>query len=81
MIYPDRWSPASRRAHGAPCRGCGKNTYAKKGVCVACKRLNRSLVAPGSLPEDYLLRCAEELLKRHNLRAELIAKLGIPEAA
>jgi hypothetical protein len=36
---------------------------------------------PARLGEDYLMRCAEELLKRHKARTEALRKLGLLEAA
>jgi hypothetical protein len=34
-----------------------------------------------NLPDEYLLLCAQELMRRHHARAEALRKLGILEAA
>jgi predicted ATP-dependent serine protease len=76
MSDPVRWKETTRRAHGAPCCNCGTKTYRRSGVCWKCGR-DGSLIDPKRLPEDYLTRCAEELMRRHRVRAEMLAKLGI----
>lgn len=75
----DRWSATTRQAHGAPCSNCGAKTHTKSGVCVECQRQarSRSYVDPRTMPDSYLEACARELVRRHEKRAELIAKLGL----
>jgi predicted amidophosphoribosyltransferase len=79
----DKWSLTTRRAHGAPCTtGCGSKTHTKSGVCIECQRQarSRSYVDPRTMPDSYLEACARELVRRHEKRAELIAKIGIRRA-
>jgi hypothetical protein len=77
----EAWATTTRKAHGVPCVHCGDLTYAKNGVCVPCRRKGKQYVAPARLPEDYLMRCAQELLRRHNERNALLVKLGIKAVA
>lgn len=75
--------------HPRPCLKCKRETYRKSQVCARCdpaavaKKCGRPVHQPEPKfwPEDYLLRCAEELLKRHNARSELLLKLGIKAEA
>jgi hypothetical protein len=80
MANHERWAFSTRTAHGVPCAHCGARTFAKAGVCVACKKRGRMYVDPVRLPEDYLVRCAEELLRRREERDRLLVKLGIKPA-
>lgn len=75
--HPERWSAETRRAHGSPCIKCGRHTYCSSGVCKFCSKTPAGLVPVSVLPEDYLMACASELLRRHNERHELLVKLGI----
>jgi hypothetical protein len=81
VIRPDLWSPKTRKAHGAPCSNCGVTTYSAAGLCRSCSKLGISYADPKRLPEDYLMRCAEELLKRHEAREAALVKLGMRRAA
>jgi len=59
------------------CReGCGRTTQAAEGVCEPCQlELPVPMPAPRRLPEEYLLRCAEELAVRaKRIREEAEAK-------
>lgn len=80
----DRWARQTRQAHGAPCtNGCGARTHTKSGVCVECQReaRSRSYVDPRTMPDSYLEACARELVRRHERRAALLAKLGTSPAS
>ena len=68
------------KKHGRRCSKCGKRTYRDEGVCTDCTT-GKVWMAVEALPEDYLMRCAEELLKRHQARADALRRLGILEAA
>jgi hypothetical protein len=81
VIRPDRWKVDTRQAHGAPCTQCGAKTYTLSGICKGCKTKGLSYADPARLPEDYLMRCAEELLKRHEAREAALVKLGLRRAA
>jgi hypothetical protein len=62
--------------HSKPCRMCGRPTYRKERMCKVCITKNgASLPEPSYLPEPYLAACAEELLKRHEERAQLLRRL------
>lgn len=73
--------------HGAPCIRCGQFTYRKAKVCNVCEpggipnpayKRPRKLPDPVIWPEDYLERCARELLKRHAKRHALLEMLALP---
>jgi hypothetical protein len=76
--------------HSAPCVQCGVTTYRQSMVCRKCdpdfKQRSlpgppRRLPDPRLWPEDYLERCAAELLKRHEAREAALVKLGLRRAA
>lgn len=73
----------SHRAHGRPCAKCGMPCYSQSGTCRQCSVAPNThrFPLPQVAPEDYLMACAEELLKRHRQRAEALRALGILEAA
>jgi hypothetical protein len=81
MRHHDKWATDTRQAHGVPCSSCGTKTYSISGVCTGCQKKGRMYADPKRLPEDYLMRCAEELLRRHKEREAMLVKLGLREAA
>lgn len=68
--------------HPVPCEACGTNTYRKAGICWSCDgEREAKLPLPGDLPDAYLIRCAQELLRRHNERHALLTQLGVKAEA
>lgn len=71
--------------HQHACEECGRDTYRKGPKCRYCEpyitKDGRSARVPGrppmfpnpaTFPEDYLMECARELLRRHKERGELL---------
>jgi hypothetical protein len=68
--------------HGVPCKVCRVRTYKASRMCRRCEAIEGlNLPDPAQVPENYLMRCAEELLRRHEARAKLLEQLGIRRAA
>jgi hypothetical protein len=66
--------------HPRPCLRCRAMTYRKTQVCSVCLE-REDLPDPVKWSEEYLERCAQELLKRHNERHRLLVQLGIKAEA
>lgn len=78
------------RKHPVRCSICKGMTYRGSGICRDCapavdgkfiRGPRPKMPDPALFPEDFLMRCAEELMKRHRHRAEMLAKLGITSEA
>ena len=75
-------TPRSIQAHGVKCPSCGMKTYRLTGMCEPCEQGRPPpMPPPSSLDERYLMRCAEELLRRHQIREGVLRQLGMKGAA
>jgi len=61
--------------HPKPCLCCGVGTYRSDGYCRRCHSERTFKIE--ELSEALLLRCAQELLRRHRERDEALRALGL----